>query len=100
LTNEKEIDLLNFVEQGGCSAKLSASELNKALAGLPKNETQESNLLILTLMMMRVFIKSMMIMHLFKQPIFFLQYVPTHMILGKLQLLMRLAIYMLWADRY
>lgn len=31
-----EIDLLNLVEQGGCSAKLSASELNEALAGLPK----------------------------------------------------------------
>ena len=32
----KKIDLLNLVEQGGCSAKLSATELNKALADLPK----------------------------------------------------------------
>jgi selenide,water dikinase len=31
-----EIDLLNLVDQGGCSAKLSATELNKALADLPK----------------------------------------------------------------
>jgi len=31
-----DIDLLKLVDQGGCSAKLSASELNKALAGLPK----------------------------------------------------------------
>ena len=31
-----DIDLLNLVEQGGCSAKLPATELNKALAGLPK----------------------------------------------------------------
>ncbi len=31
-----EIDLLNLVEQGGCSAKLSAAELNEALADLPK----------------------------------------------------------------
>ncbi|PLW93761.1 MAG: selenide, water dikinase SelD [Marinilabiliales bacterium] len=31
-----EIDLLNLVDQGGCSAKLSASELKKALADLPK----------------------------------------------------------------
>ena len=29
-------DLLTLVDQGGCSAKLSASELAKALAGLPK----------------------------------------------------------------
>ena len=32
----KKIDLLNLVEQGGCSAKLSAVELTKALADLPK----------------------------------------------------------------
>jgi len=31
-----EIDLLNLVEQGGCSAKLSAAELAEALADLPK----------------------------------------------------------------
>jgi selenide,water dikinase len=31
-----EIDLLNLVDQGGCSAKISATELNKALADLPK----------------------------------------------------------------
>jgi len=31
-----DIDLLNLVDQGGCSAKLSAAELNKALADLPK----------------------------------------------------------------
>lgn len=31
-----EIDLLNLVEQGGCSSKLSAAKLNEALAGLPK----------------------------------------------------------------
>jgi selenide,water dikinase len=30
------MDLLKLVDQGGCSAKLSASELEKALAGLPK----------------------------------------------------------------
>lgn len=30
-----EIDLLNLVEQGGCSAKLSAAELKEALADLP-----------------------------------------------------------------
>ena len=41
---EKKIDLLNFVEQGGCSAKLSASELNKTLAGLPK--IKHKNLLV------------------------------------------------------
>ena len=31
-----KFDLLKTVEQGGCSAKLPAAELNKALAGLPK----------------------------------------------------------------
>ena len=31
-----KFDLLNVVDQGGCSAKLSAVELNKALADLPK----------------------------------------------------------------
>lgn len=30
------MDLLKLVEQGGCSAKLSAAELQKALEGLPK----------------------------------------------------------------
>lgn len=40
----KNIDLLKLVEQGGCSAKLSASELNKALADLPKIEHE--NLLV------------------------------------------------------
>lgn len=40
----KKIDLLNLVEQGGCSAKLSASELNKALADLPK--IKNKNLLV------------------------------------------------------
>jgi len=39
-----KIDLLSLVEQGGCSAKLSASELNKALAGLPK--IKHKNLLV------------------------------------------------------
>jgi len=38
------IDLLNLVEHGGCSAKLSASELNKALADLPK--VTHENLLV------------------------------------------------------
>ena len=37
-------DLLNLVEQGGCSAKLSASELQKALDGLPK--IKNKNLLV------------------------------------------------------
>jgi selenide, water dikinase len=37
-------DLLNLVEQGGCSAKLSASELQKALDGLPKIKNE--NLLV------------------------------------------------------
>lgn len=32
----KKFDLLSTVDQGGCSAKLSANELNDALAGLPK----------------------------------------------------------------
>lgn len=31
-----KFDLLNVVDQGGCSAKLPAAELNKALADLPK----------------------------------------------------------------
>lgn len=39
-----EIDLLNLVDQGGCSAKLSATELNKALADLPK--ISHENLLV------------------------------------------------------
>lgn len=39
-----EIDLLTLVEQGGCSAKLSAVELNEALAGLPK--TTHENILV------------------------------------------------------
>lgn len=38
------IDLLKLVEQGGCSAKLSASDLEKALSGLPKIE--HPNLLV------------------------------------------------------
>lgn len=37
-------DLLNLVEQGGCSAKLSATELRKALDGLPK--IKNDNLLV------------------------------------------------------
>jgi len=41
---EEKINLLNFVEQGGCSAKLSASELKKTLAGLPK--MKHKNLLV------------------------------------------------------
>jgi selenide,water dikinase len=32
----EEFDLLKLVDQGGCSAKLSAKELNQALADLPK----------------------------------------------------------------
>ncbi len=32
----EEFNLLKLVDQGGCSAKLSAKELNKALADLPK----------------------------------------------------------------
>jgi selenide,water dikinase len=32
----KDFDLLSLVEQGGCSVKLSAAELNKALSDLPK----------------------------------------------------------------
>jgi selenide,water dikinase len=36
LTSNSKFDLLKLVDQGGCSAKLSASELNKALADLPK----------------------------------------------------------------
>jgi selenide, water dikinase len=35
-TSNSKFDLLSLVDQGGCSAKLSASELAKALAGLPK----------------------------------------------------------------
>ena len=31
-----DIDLLNLVDQGGCSAKLSAAKLNEALADLPR----------------------------------------------------------------
>ena len=38
------MDLLNLTDQGGCSAKLSASELNRALANLPKIE--HKNLLV------------------------------------------------------
>jgi len=40
----KSFDLLSTVEYGGCSAKLPASELNKALAGLPT--TPHKNLLV------------------------------------------------------
>lgn len=39
-----EFDLLNIVEQGGCSSKLPATELNKALADLPK--VTNENLLV------------------------------------------------------
>jgi len=39
-----EFDLLNIVDQGGCSAKLSAAELDKALAELPK--VKNENLLV------------------------------------------------------
>ena len=35
-TSNSPFDLLSLVDQGGCSAKLSASELAKALADLPK----------------------------------------------------------------
>lgn len=38
------MDLLKLVDQGGCSAKLSAAELQQALAGLPKIE--HPNLLV------------------------------------------------------
>lgn len=38
------IDLLKLVDQGGCSAKLPAGELKKALAGLPK--IKHENLLV------------------------------------------------------
>lgn len=38
------IDLLKLVDQGGCSAKLSAEELNKALMNLPK--ISNDNLLV------------------------------------------------------
>lgn len=38
------MDLLKLVEQGGCSAKLSAAELQQALAGLPK--IKHPNLLV------------------------------------------------------
>jgi len=96
---KKKIDLLNFVEQGGCSAKLSASELNKALAGLPKMKHKNLLVDIDTHDDAGVY-KINDDYALVQTTDFFLQYVPTHMILGKLQLLMRLAIYMLWADRY
>lgn len=36
LSSNTAVDLLSLVDQGGCSAKLSAKELAKALAGLPK----------------------------------------------------------------
>jgi len=39
-----EFDLLNIVEQGGCSSKLPAKELNEALADLPKMTNE--NLLV------------------------------------------------------
>jgi selenide,water dikinase len=39
-----DIDLLKLVDQGGCSAKLAAAELEKALADLPKVE--HPNLLV------------------------------------------------------
>jgi selenide,water dikinase len=39
-----DIDLLKLVDQGGCSAKLSATELSKALAELPR--VKHKNLLV------------------------------------------------------
>ncbi len=39
-----KIDLFDFVSQGGCSAKLPAIELNRALADLPK--ISHKNLLV------------------------------------------------------
>ncbi len=36
INNEQKFNLLSTVEYGGCSAKLPAKELDKALAGLPK----------------------------------------------------------------
>jgi selenide,water dikinase len=39
-----KFDLLSTVEYGGCSAKLPAKELSKALADLPK--TKNANLLV------------------------------------------------------
>ncbi len=43
-TDFKNFDLMKLVDQGGCSAKLPAAELEKALAGLPKIENE--NLLV------------------------------------------------------
>lgn len=40
----KKIDLLNYVSQGGCSAKLPALELNQALSDLPR--ISHKNLLV------------------------------------------------------
>lgn len=39
-----EFDLLSTVEQGGCSAKLNASDLNEALSGLPRMD--DKNILV------------------------------------------------------
>jgi selenide,water dikinase len=41
---DMEIDLLKYVDQGGCSAKLPAEELSKALAGLTR--TNDNNILV------------------------------------------------------
>ncbi len=43
-TDFENFDLLKLVDQGGCSSKLPAAELAKALAGLPKVE--DENLLV------------------------------------------------------
>ncbi len=43
-SNSSNYDLLKLVDQGGCSAKLPAVELAKALAGLPK--AKNKNLLV------------------------------------------------------
>ncbi|HNW89397.1 MAG TPA: selenide, water dikinase SelD [Bacteroidales bacterium] len=43
-SNAKKFDLLSTVEEGGCSAKLPAAELSKALQGLPSS--QHPNLLV------------------------------------------------------
>jgi len=44
INNSSNYDLLKLVDQGGCSAKLPAAELAKALAGLPK--ANNKNLLV------------------------------------------------------
>lgn len=44
ISNAKKFDLLSTVEEGGCSAKLPAAELSKALTGLPASK--HPNLLV------------------------------------------------------